>query len=631
MQADPLDILQQYWGYKSFRPQQGDIIHAVLNHQDTLALMPTGGGKSLCYQIPAICSEGICIVISPLVALMKDQVDKLKSLDIKAAYITSAQNLREIDHLLDSAIYGQMKFLYVSPERLKNDLFLERFKRMKVNLIAVDEAHCISQWGHDFRPSYREIANIREHHPKVPVLAVTASAKPEVAEDIITQLKLIDPARFELPMTRPNLSYVSLDEGEPLGRLLRICRRIGGSGIVYAPTRKQVRATAEFLLSHGISSNYYHAGIEAAEKEKRQSEWLKGRFQVMVATNAFGMGIDKADVRFVVHTSPPQNLENYVQEAGRAGRDGEESWAILLWNTRMVEHASKELEERFPPKERIRDTYHRLCAYFQIAYAAGLNEQYVFDLSDFCAQYELQPRDVFYDLETLQMSGYLAISEGAMLPSRAMFMLQSQALYNFQVRNEQYDAFIRLLLRSYGGMFETYTRIDELFLARKTGWSTNEVRAALKRLDHMQVVSYRPRTENPSITFLTGRQQKENLIIPAEAYENRIERTRKRWEGMVQYLHHESCRSQFIAQYFGDIDPPLCGVCDWCRKQKVIVHDVRQLIMEALTKTPSDLLTLLDHLHDFDREEVIVQVNRSLDEGEIVRDEDDLLHWRAPK
>lgn len=629
MQADPKEILQQYWGYPSFRGQQGDIIRSVMLGHDTLALMPTGGGKSICFQVPALAKEGICIVVSPLIALMKDQVDRLKSMDIKAAYISSAQSRQEIDNLLDSAIYGGTKFLYVSPERLRNDLFIERFKQMKVNLIAVDEAHCISQWGHDFRPAYREISTIRELKPDVPVIALTASATPEVADDIVEQLDMSDPARFESSMTRDNLSYAVLDEAEPLGRLLRICKRIGGSGIVYAGTRKQVRSTAEFLRSHGIGAGYYHAGIDAATKEKLQNEWVAGKFPVMVATNAFGMGIDKPDVRFVVHTQPPENLENYVQEAGRAGRDGEHSWGILIWNTAMIEQQSRLMENRFPPKDRIKETYHKLTSHFGIAYGAGINEQFVFDLNAFAKKYDLNTRDVYYDLETLMAAGYLSISEGGMLPSRAMFKQQAQALYNFQVRNPQYDAFIRLLLRSYGGMFETHSRIDEHFLARKTGWGADKVRSTLAKLDEMDVVSYQPRTEHPTLTFMTGRQRTENLVIPKYAYEERINRIRGRWERMQEYLHSEECRSQFLARYFGDTEAELCGHCDWCRHENVTVHNLREEVRKRLMKTPVDLITLIDDLSDVPREEVIVQVNRSLDEGEIERGEDDRLHWVA--
>lgn len=629
MNADPRQILQQYWGFPDFRPQQGDIIRSVLLGNDTLALMPTGGGKSLCFQVPALAKEGICIVISPLVALMKDQVDRLRSMDIRAAYITSAQNFREIDNILDSAIYGDTKFLYVSPERLRNELFIERFRQMKVNLIAVDEAHCISQWGHDFRPAYREIKEIRQYHPNVPVLAVTASATPKVADDICEQLELKDTARFELPMVRSNLNYAVLDVPEPLGRLLRICRRLPGSGIVYGSTRKAVRNISEFLSAHEVKSSYYHAGLDAATKEKRQQDWLKDEFDVMVATNAFGMGIDKSDVRFVVHVRPPQNLENYVQEAGRAGRDSKESWAIQLWNTEMVEEMSRELNDRFPSKESIRDTYHKLCSFLGIAFAAGLNEQYSFDLTRFCKHYQLSTRDVHYQLEILEKAEYILISEGALLPSRAMFILKGQELYNFQVRHSEWDPFIRLLLRSYGGMFEVYSRIDEHFLARKTGWSGDKVRDTLHRLDNMQVLSYRPRTEVPTLTMLTGRQQKENLIIPAEAYEDRKERVFERWNTMLEYLHHDSCRSQFIANYFGDPDTPFCGHCDWCRQQKIEKVDYRELIKDTLQQQPQDLQTLIDTLGDHPREEIISQIHYSMDEGEVLKDDSDRLHWHT--
>lgn len=624
---EPVDVLREYWGYPAFRSQQEDIVRSVLLKRDTLALMPTGGGKSICFQVPALAREGICLVISPLIALMKDQVDRLRSMNIKASYVSSVQTKHEMDNILDSAIYGGMKFLYVSPERLKNELFIARFKQMKVNLIAVDEAHCISQWGHDFRPAYREIAAVREYHPSVPVIAVTASATPEVAQDICEQLQLREPAVFELPMVRNNLHYAALEESEPLGRLLRICRKLGGSGIVYAGTRRAVRNTSEFLSANGISCGYYHAGLDAATKERLQNDWLKGRFLVMVATNAFGMGIDKPDVRFVVHTQPPQNLENYVQEAGRGGRDGLDSWAILLWNTPMVEMQAKQLRDNFPEKDLVRRIYHNLCTHFSVAYGAGQDEQFEFIIGDFARKYDLPAAQVVSALEILMISGYLTLSEGMMVPSRAMFKMDSKALYDYQVRNPQIDAFIRLMLRTYGGMFETYTRIDEHLLARNTGWGTKEVMETLRRLDDMDVLAYRPRTNNPSITLLTGRQREENLMIPAVAYEDRKERVLGRFEKMLEYLHLEGCRSQFIARYFGDSEAIQCGHCDWCRKQQIPAYDIHALVKTALLKKPCQLPDLIDDHPEVPREELIMQVNRSMDEGEIIRDEDDTLRW----
>lgn len=628
MYPDPVDVLRDYWGYPSFRPQQEDIVRSVLLGNDTLALMPTGGGKSICFQVPALAKEGICVVISPLIALMKDQVDRLRSMDIRSAYLSSMQRYHEMDNILDSAVYGKMKFLYVSPERLKNELFLERFKRMKVNLIAVDEAHCISQWGHDFRPAYREIAAIRAYHPDVPVLAVTASATPEVAQDIVEQLALRNPAVFELPMTRSNLNYVALEEREPLGRLLRICKRLGGSGIVYAGTRRAVRKTAEYLSSHGIASAYYHAGLDGDTKEKLQNDWIQGKFPVMVATNAFGMGIDKPDVRFVVHTTPPQNMENYVQEAGRAGRDGQESWAILMWNTEMVEMIRKQLADGFPSKERVSAIYQHLCSHFSIAFGAGLESTHDFVMGDFVRTYDCDAREVLSALEILSASGYITLSEGMVVPSRVMVRMSHKALYDFQVRNPQLDSFIRLLLRTYGGMFEAHTRIDEHFLARQTGWGTSQVKETLAGLHRMEVIDYRPRSNSPSVTFLTGRQRDQLLPITREAYELRQERSLGRFDSMLEYLHLEACRSRFIANYFGDLEANECGHCDWCRKQNIPAYNVYESLMKRLQSKPASLADLIDALSPIPREEVITQVNLSLDEGEVIRDEDDLLHWR---
>lgn len=627
MYPEPVDVLREFWGYASFRPQQEDIVRSVLLGHDTLALMPTGGGKSICFQVPGLAKDGLCLVISPLIALMKDQVDRLRSMDIKAAYLSSVQGHHEMDNLLDSAIYGGTKFLYVSPERLKNELFIERFKRMKVNLIAVDEAHCISQWGHDFRPAYREISAIRELHPHVPVLAVTASATPEVARDIIDQLKLKKTAVFELPMTRKNLHYAAVEEPEPLGRLLRICRKLGGSGIVYAGTRKAVRATAEFLNGHSIAAGYYHAGLDAATKERLQNDWIAGKFPVIVATNAFGMGIDKPDVRFVVHTQPPQNLENYVQEAGRGGRDGKDSWTILLWNSGMAEQQMQQLKAAFPDKQLIGQIYHHLCSHFSIAYGAGIDQPNEFIMGDFVRKYNLKAPQVMHALEILMISGYVNVSEGMMVPSRAMFKMDNKALYDFQLRNADFDAFIRLMLRTYGGLFETYTRIDEHYLARSTGWGTHRVIALLKKLDELNVLSYRPRTSHPSVTLLTGRQRSENLVITKEAYELRMERSIGRFEHMLTYLHLDDCRSEFIAKYFGDAESGRCGHCDWCRRNGVPKYNIHEVIKTVLKATASTLADLIDGHPEVDREDIILQVSRSLEEGEIVRDDDDLLHW----
>ncbi|MGF1565291.1 MAG: ATP-dependent DNA helicase RecQ [Flavobacteriales bacterium] len=626
MYPEPVDVLREYWGYPAFRPQQEDIVRSVLLNRDTLALMPTGGGKSICFQVPALAREGICLVISPLIALMKDQVDRLRSMNIKATYLSSAQSKHELDIALDNAIYGGLKFLYVSPERLKNELFIERFKRMKVNLIAVDEAHCISQWGHDFRPAYREIAAVRELHPNVPVMAVTASATPEVANDIVQQLKMRDAAVFELPMVRNNLHYAAIEEAEPLGRLLRICKRLEGSGIIYAGTRKAVRNTAEFLTGHGIAAGYYHAGLDVATKERLQNEWLQGKFPVMVATNAFGMGIDKPDVRYVVHTQAPQNLENYVQEAGRGGRDGNDSWAILLWNTAMAEEQMRMLKDSFPPRELIREVYHNLCAHFSVAYGAGQEETYEFVMGDFVRKYNYKAPQVMNALEILMISGYLQLSEGMLIPSRVMVRMTNSALYDFQVRNPSFDAFLRLLLRSYGGLFETYTRIDEHYLARKTGWGTNRVVEMLQKLDEMEVLAYRPRTTYPTITLTVGRQRSENLVITPESYELRMERSIGRYETMMNYMHLDGCRSKFIAHYFGDLEADNCGHCDWCRKHHIPKVAPADIVRGSLREKPMTLNEVLDLNAEVPREVLILEVNRMLEEGELVRDDDDLLH-----
>ncbi|MFM1932457.1 MAG: ATP-dependent helicase recQ, partial [Bacteroidota bacterium] len=567
MFADPIEILRQYWGYSSFRPQQEDIIRSVMLGNDTLAMMPTGGGKSLCFQVPALCMPGICVVVSPLVALMKDQVERLHRMDIKAHLVTSALTKKETDYILDNCVQGPIKFLYVSPERLQNELFIERFKRMKVNIIAVDEAHCISQWGHDFRPAYRKISELRQFHPKVNVIAVTASATPEVADDILSQLAMRDPAVFSLPMKRSNLHYAVVEESDTMARLVRVCRKNQGTGIVYAGTRRGVKAAAEYLNAHGIDAKYYHAGLTTSEKEIVQQQWMSGKTRVICATNAFGMGIDKADVRFVVHTQLPDNLENYVQEAGRGGRDGKDAWAILLWNNSQRTDYQENLKRRFPPKERVRETYLHLCNFFDLAYGSGLDVSVSFDVSDFAKRYKRTLSEVYFELEILELAGVISLSEGALLPTRVMFKMQANVLYDFQVRNPKFDAFIRLLLRSYGGLFEGFAKIDVYALAKNTGWTVQQVEQTLRQLENFEVLYYQPAATHPTLTFLIARQEHTNLIIPSVAYESRKERMESRFDAVQHYLT-ASCREQFIAHYFGDTEASTCGHCDVCVDKK---------------------------------------------------------------
>ncbi len=624
MYAEPLEILRQFWGYPAFRPQQEDIVRSVLLHNDTLALMPTGGGKSLCFQVPALCMPGICVVVSPLVALMKDQVDRLRSLDIKAHLITSSLSYKEADHILDSCVHGPIKFLYVSPERLQNELFIERFKRMKVNLIAIDEAHCISQWGHDFRPAYRKISELRQWHPKVKMIAVTASATPQVATDITAQLGMKDPSVFALPMVRSNLHYVVAEEADPLARLVRICKKVQGSGIVYAGTRKGVRHTAEYLQSYGIDARYYHAGLSVADKESIQQQWTMGKIPIICATNAFGMGIDKSDVRFVVHTSPPDNLENYVQEAGRAGRDGNEAWAVLLWNKSQVEGYDQQIDRRFPEKDQVRLTYLNLCNSYDIAFGSGQDVSFPFDLQSFSKTYNRKAHELYYDLEILELSGVIAFSEGAMLPSKVMFLMQSQLLYDFQVRNTKYDAFIRLLLRTYGGLFETFGRIDIYQLSKATGWSAAQVERTLQQLDEMEVLSYQPRSVHPTLTFLIARQDHKNLIIPSEAYSQRKERIKERWQGMQGYLESE-CREQYIAQYFGDEEAQKCGHCDKCMEGNKRQKNLRTTMLNILAAGEHTLADIADNFTGEEKAKALEMLTEMIEEGQVSRNEDGML------
>ncbi|TAL60569.1 MAG: ATP-dependent DNA helicase RecQ, partial [Bacteroidetes bacterium] len=473
-------ILLKHWGYSHFRALQEDIINSVLAGNDTLALMPTGGGKSLCFQIPALAKEGICIVISPLIALMKDQVENLRAKGVKAMAITSGMSKKEIDIAFDNCVYGDYKFLYLSPERLDSGLARTRIQKMNVNLIAVDEAHCISQWGYDFRPSYLKIADIKEMLPAVPILALTATATPDVAADI--QKKLLFPARgkpsnfFQKSFERKNLAYVVIKEEDKMSRLLKIVTRISGTGIVYVRNRKKSQEITDFLRANNISADYYHAGIEGSARDAKQDAWIHNKTRVIVCTNAFGMGIDKPDVRFVVHLDMPDCLEAYFQEAGRAGRDEKKSYAVLLFNGADKIDAERNMLMSFPPMEEIRKTYQSLSNYFQIPIGAGQGSVFDLDINDLCSKYNLHHLTAYNSIKFLEKEGMVSLTEAFHMPSRIHFVFNKEELYKFQVEHNFYDDFIKLLLRSYSGLFDTYVKISEQDIAKRTGKSYEEVK-----------------------------------------------------------------------------------------------------------------------------------------------------------
>ncbi|MFR3033324.1 MAG: RecQ family ATP-dependent DNA helicase [Alistipes putredinis] len=490
-------LLKRYWGFDTFRPVQEQVILSVLAGRDTLALMPTGGGKSLTYQIPGLASEGVCIVVTPLIALMKDQVDRLRKLGIRALAIHSGLSARQIDIDLDNCVYGDVKFLYVAPERLASEAFRLRVQRMNVSLLAVDEAHCISQWGYDFRPSYLRIAELRERIPGVPVLALTASATPRVADDIMEKLRFAEPHLLRSDFSRPNLSYAVRHTDDKNEQLLRIIRNVGGSGIVYVRTREGAEQVAAFLRDEGISAEYYHGGLGHAERSMRQEAWISGRTPVMVATNAFGMGIDKPDVRYVVHYTMCDSLESYYQEAGRAGRDGRRSYAVLLISSDDAGRIAKRFEADYPPLEKIRSIYEKICSYLQIAIGDGAQSSFLFNLRDFCTREHLYTGLVQNALKILSQNGYMTLMDEAANPARILFCVSRDDLYRLRVIRDDLDHIIRVLLRLYEGVFTDFRPIDETEIATWSGYTPEKVHDLLKRLWQLRVIRYIPSNRSP--------------------------------------------------------------------------------------------------------------------------------------
>ena len=559
------DVLKRYWGFTEFRPVQERIIRSVMDGRDTLALMPTGGGKSLTYQIPGLAQEGLCIVVTPLIALMKDQVDRLRARHIPAVAIHSGLSPRAIDIALDNCVYGDVKFLYVAPERLATEAFRLRVVRMNVSLVAVDEAHCISQWGYDFRPSYLRIAELLEKLPGVPVLALTASATKLVAEDIMRHLRFAEPHILRSSFARPNLSYSVRHTDDKNGQLLRLVRNVPGSGIVYVRTREGTEQVADMLRREGITAAAYHGGMGHAERSLRQEEWVSGRTRVMVATNAFGMGIDKP----VAHYSMCDSLESYYQEAGRAGRDGMRSYALLLVSSDDGERIVRRFEQEFPPLEKIKDIYERVCSYLQVGIGDGAQASFLFNIHDFCAREHLYSGTVVSALKLLQQNGYMTLTDAQENPARIMFCVSRDDLYKLRVQRDELDHFIRTLLRLYNGVFTEFRQIDEGEIATWSGYTVQRVKELLKRLWQLRVIRYVPSNRSPILFMDEERLPRADLYIAPETYKRRQELMRERFEHMLAYAANETrCRSAVLEGYFGEGAPAACGVCDICLAHK---------------------------------------------------------------
>jgi len=582
------EILKQYWGFSSFRPLQQDIITAVMNGEDTLALLPTGGGKSLCFQVPAMAKEGICIVVSPLIALMKDQVENLKARGINAVAIYAGMGKREIDILLDNCIYGPVKFLYLSPERLLSDLVKTRISYMNVNLVAIDEAHCISQWGYDFRPPYQKISALREIHPDVPFIALTATATAFVRQDIQDKLELKDPKIFVQSFARKNLSYVVFDLEDKYKKLIGIITNVKGSGLVYVRNRRETAEVALFLQRNNIAADFYHAGLEKDERSRKQSDWKQNKIRVMVATNAFGMGIDKPDVRFVVHLDLPESLEAYYQEAGRAGRDGRRSFAVLLANRSDQMALKAKYTDSFPSVEEIRKTYHYLGSYFQLAYGAGAGVSFSFDLADFCKRFKLGVIKTIGALKFLEHDGYLTLSENIFLPSRLMFTAGNEDVYRFQIENSGYDPLIKTVLRSYGGMFDHYAPISESDIAKRLGISFNDVVRQLNNLQEQGLLSYLKQSDQPQLQYILARVDLMHLDTDVKYIELRRKVQAEQITGVLSYAGTAVCRSIQLLAYFDEPNADKCGVCDVCLAEKKVAE-----LAELTDKIDFEIATLL--------------------------------------
>jgi ATP-dependent DNA helicase RecQ len=560
-----VQILNKYWGHKNFRPLQWDIIESVLNKKDTIALLPTGGGKSVCFQVPALAIDGMCIVVTPLIALMKDQVMQLNNKGINATAIHSGMKRREIDIAIGNSIQLKHKFLYLSPERLQTEMLLAKIHLMNVGLIAVDEAHCISQWGYDFRPAYLKISTLTELVPEVPIIALTATATAKVVVDMGDKLLLQKPAFFQKSFERKNIAYMVLQEENKMGRMLKIARTIKGSGIVYVRNRRLTQEISHFFNQNGIISSFYHAGLTTDQRDARQHEWISNQTQIMVCTNAFGMGIDKPDVRFVIHYSAPDCIENYFQEAGRAGRDEEKAYAVLLYEKSDRFDLESQVEASFPPMHEIKRVYQGLSNFFQVAVGVAPEKSFDFDINEFCSTYNLRAGMVFNAMKLLERDGIIALTEEINMPSRIKFLVNKNALYDFQVYHFKYDEFIKLLLRSYGGIFDNYVNINETELARRGRLKKEEVVDYLKKLDGFKILNYLPQKSIPQLHFTALRKDAKSIHLSNEVYVDRKIQALKKMEAMLNYAESTNvCRNLLLLQYFEENNAQKCGHCDVC-------------------------------------------------------------------
>ncbi|MDR3061460.1 MAG: RecQ family ATP-dependent DNA helicase, partial [Dysgonamonadaceae bacterium] len=618
-------VLKQYWGYDRFRSLQEEIISSVYEGKDTLGLMPTGGGKSLTFQVPAMIMDGICIVVTPLIALMKDQVDNLKHRGIKATAVYSGMSRQEMIIALENCIFGNYKFLYVSPERLATELFLTKLQYMKVCMLVIDESHCISQWGYDFRPSYLRIADLREHLPEIPVLALTATATPEVVDDIQNKLHFKQKNVFCKSFKRENIAYIIRKTEDKIPEIIRILKKIPGTGLVYVRSRKYTKEIATELINQGINADFFHAGLNPDEKIEKQNRWKSGECRIMVCTNAFGMGIDKPDVRVVIHYELPGSLEEYFQEAGRAGRDEQKAYAIALYSEKDGGKLKKRVEDEFPPRETIKDIYEKLAFYFQIGINSGFQTTHNFNPEHFCTVFKFSFSQARQALKLLELSGYIEYLEETEKQSRVIFTIARDEMYKYSTFNETVENLIRVLLRSYTGLFSEYVYIKEDQLASRTGLSHHQVYDILKMLSSQHIIHYIPAQASPTITYSQNREDRKYLSIPQAVYEDRKNRLKSRIESVINYADADRfCRSRLLLEYFGEKKSNNCGQCDVCIAAKK--KEPNSIDFDKISKEILNLITITGHLSiediisrlEFD-EKSVIDVVRYLSDNKKVK------------
>jgi ATP-dependent DNA helicase RecQ len=607
---------------------QEDIVDAVVNGNDTLALLPTGGGKSICFQVPAMAMDGICIVITPLISLMKDQVMHLKKIGIAAAAIFSGMHHNEIEIIYNQAAFGMLKFLYVSPERLMTDAFIEALKKMNVNMIAVDESHCISQWGYDFRPPYLKIAEIRKYVPHAPVLALTATATPQVVEDIQYRLCFKKNNVFQTSYERKNVTYNVIHEADKFGLMYRLFKKMDkGSGIVYVRSRKRTKIIADWLQSVGISASFYHAGLDAKLRDYRQQLWMDGKIKVIVATNAFGMGIDKPDVRLVIHLDLPDSIEAYFQEAGRAGRDLQSSEAFLLVSDTDVNKLQENIQSSYPDLNRIKTIYDAIGNYLQIPIGAGLEQRYDFDINDFAQCYNLSLLEVYNAIKLMEREGFLITSEALNTPTKIHIIASREDLYRFQIEYKEFDTIIKYLLRNTPGVLSDLVNIREEQISQKTGMPVDKISRQLSQLERLNFMTYIPRSDRPNIQFLTERMDSRHFHLSDEVYKNRKDDAARRAQAVINFVNNDKeCRSVQLLRYFGEDIKKSCDKCDVCSSQNKMninekeYQDISENIIHELRESDSNIYNVLNKINQYHEEKVLKTIRIMIDNNIIRQD-----------